>query len=163
MSSPHWQFGPFRLDSDNACLWHDAQALPLTPKAFGVLHYLVAHPDRLVTKDALFEALWPETAVSDAALRVCIGELRKALGETAHTPHYIATVTAAAIASSPRSPRSLRPSRPTGSIPRRAPGQERRPRPTRPRPGLPGRWSAARRFSIACRRPWRRPGRGCAT
>ena len=92
MASPHWLFGPFRLDPDNACLWHGAQARPLTPKAFAVLPYLVTHADRLVTKDALCEALWPETAVSEAALRVCIGELRKALGETAHTTQYIATV-----------------------------------------------------------------------
>jgi len=92
MSSPYWRFGPFRLDPDNACLWHGAQARPLTPKAFAVLLYLVTHADRLVTKDALFEALWPETAVSEAALRVCIGEVRKALGETAHTAQYIATV-----------------------------------------------------------------------
>jgi DNA-binding winged helix-turn-helix (wHTH) protein/tetratricopeptide (TPR) repeat protein len=92
MSSPHWLFAPFRLDPDQACLWHGAQAQRLTPKAFDVLHYLVTHPDRLVTKDELFEALWPQTAVSEAALRVCIGEVRKALGETAHVPSYIATV-----------------------------------------------------------------------
>jgi DNA-binding winged helix-turn-helix (wHTH) protein len=73
MSSPHWLFAPFRLDPDQACLWHGAQAQPLTPKAFDVLHYLVTHADRLVTKDELFEALWPRTAVSEAALRVCIG------------------------------------------------------------------------------------------
>jgi DNA-binding winged helix-turn-helix (wHTH) protein len=35
----------------------------LPPKAFDVLHYLVTHPDRLVTKDELLDALWPETAV----------------------------------------------------------------------------------------------------
>jgi DNA-binding winged helix-turn-helix (wHTH) protein len=86
MPSLHWSFGPFRLDPDNACLWHGAQARPLTPKAFAVLHYLVTHPERLVTKDELFDALWPETSVSEAALRVCIGALRKALGDGAQAP-----------------------------------------------------------------------------
>src|SRR5262245_66435164 len=81
MASPHWLFGPFRLDPDNACLWHGGQARPLTPKAFDVLHFLLMHPDRLITKDEFFDALWPGVVVSEAALRVCIAELRKALGD----------------------------------------------------------------------------------
>ena len=66
--------------------------MPLPPKVFAVLHYLVTHPDRLVTKDELLDAVWPETAVSDAVVRVAIGALRKVLGDTAQTPRYIATV-----------------------------------------------------------------------
>ena len=92
MASPHWLFGPFRLDPDNACLWHGVQTRPLTPKAFGMLQYLVTHANRLITKDELFEALWPDTVVSEAALRICISELRKALGEEARAPQFIATV-----------------------------------------------------------------------
>jgi DNA-binding response OmpR family regulator len=45
MASPQWLFGGFRLDLDNAYLWHGAQAIALTPKAFDVLHYLVTHAD----------------------------------------------------------------------------------------------------------------------
>jgi predicted ATPase/DNA-binding winged helix-turn-helix (wHTH) protein len=92
MPQPHWRFGPFRLDPDQACLWHGAQAVPLTPKAFRVLHHLVTHPHRLITKAELFDAVWPATAVSEAALRVCIGELRHALGDAARAPRYIATM-----------------------------------------------------------------------
>jgi len=92
MASSHWLFGSFRLDPDNACLWHGEQARPLTPKAFNVLQYLVTHADRLITKDELFEVLWPDTVVSEAALRVCIGELRKALDDAARAPQFIATV-----------------------------------------------------------------------
>ena len=62
-ASPQWLFDRFRLDPDHACLWCEAQAIALPPKAFAVLHYLVTHPDRLVTKDELLDALWPETAV----------------------------------------------------------------------------------------------------
>src|SRR5207249_9658114 len=80
MASPHWLFGSFRLDPDNVRLWRGAQAIALTPKAFAVLHYLVTHPDRLVTKDTLLDAVWPETAISDAVVRIAIGELRRALG-----------------------------------------------------------------------------------
>ena len=92
MSSPQWLFADFRLDPDNACLWRGAQAIVLTPKAFEVLHYLVTHPDRLVTKDTLLDAVWPETAVSDAVVRIAIGELRRTLGDTVRAPRFIATV-----------------------------------------------------------------------
>src|ERR671937_1447005 len=92
MSSPQWRFADFRLDPDTACLWRGTQALALTPKAFDVLHYLVTHPDRLVSKDELLDAVWPKTAVSDAVVRVTIGALRKVLGDPAQTPRFIATV-----------------------------------------------------------------------
>jgi class 3 adenylate cyclase/tetratricopeptide (TPR) repeat protein len=92
MTSPHWRFACFRLDPDNACLWRDTEAVPLPPKIFAVLHYLVTHPDRLVRKDELLDAVWPETAVTEAVLRVAIGALRKVLGDTAQTPRFIATV-----------------------------------------------------------------------
>ena len=86
-----WTFGPFTLDPANACLWHGTEAVALPPKVFDVLHYLVTHPDRLVTKDELLDAVWPETAVTDAVVRVAIGTLRKALHDTA-PPRFIATV-----------------------------------------------------------------------
>src|SRR5438132_11028611 len=92
MSSPQWLFGGFRLDLDNARLWRGAQAIALTPKAFEVLHYLVTHPDRLVSKDTLLDAVWPETAISDAVVRMAIGELRRALGDRAQAPRFIVTV-----------------------------------------------------------------------
>jgi DNA-binding response OmpR family regulator len=46
-------FGAFRLDPGNACVWHGQEALRLTPKAFAVLYYLAAHPDRLITRAEL--------------------------------------------------------------------------------------------------------------
>src|SRR5215510_5491187 len=92
MSSAQWCFADFRLDPDNACLWRGTQPIALAPKAFDVLHYLVTHPDRLVTKDTLLDAVWPELAISDVVVRVAIGELRRALGDTAQAPRFIATV-----------------------------------------------------------------------
>ena len=92
MADSQWSFADFRLDPANACLWRGAQAVALTPKVFDVLHYLVTHADRLVTKDALLDAVWPETAVSEGVVRMAIGALRQALGDTARAPRYIATV-----------------------------------------------------------------------
>src|SRR5215510_5129584 len=83
---------PFRLDSTNQILWHGAQAIPLTPKAFSVLRYLLAHPGQLLTKEELLNAAWPGIYVSDAALKVCIRRLRQALGDLSHPPQYIETV-----------------------------------------------------------------------
>src|ERR1044071_3216635 len=90
--APHWVFDPFRFDPDNACVWRGAQAIALTPKAFAVLQYLLEHPGRLITKEALLEAVWPDTAVSDAVLKVRMGEIRKALGDAAQAPRFSATV-----------------------------------------------------------------------
>jgi DNA-binding winged helix-turn-helix (wHTH) protein len=91
-AAPQFHFDPYRLEVRNELLWCGAQALRLTAKAFRVLHYLVEHAGQLVTKDALFEAVWPEMSVSEGVLTNCIGELRKALGDTAQTPRFIATV-----------------------------------------------------------------------
>src|SRR5712691_5455697 len=92
MAAPQWHFEDFRLDPANARLWRGAESLALPPKVLNVLHYLVTHPDRLVTKDELLDTVWPNTAVTDAVVRVAIGTLRKALDDTRQPFHFIATV-----------------------------------------------------------------------
>jgi hypothetical protein len=64
----------------------------MTPKAFGVLAYLLAHQGRLVTKDELLGAVWPGSVVGDAALTVAISEIRRTQGDDARTPRFIETV-----------------------------------------------------------------------
>ena len=93
MSSSHvLHFGPFALDPSNACLWQGAQSLALWPKDFAVLHYLVTHTERLVTKEELLAAVWPETFVSDGVLKGCIRRIRRVLGDDPRTPRFIQTV-----------------------------------------------------------------------
>jgi DNA-binding winged helix-turn-helix (wHTH) protein len=46
------------------------QKIFLRPKTYAVLDFLVRNLDRLVTKDEIMVALWPEAKVVDAALRV---------------------------------------------------------------------------------------------
>src|SRR4029450_10361532 len=87
-----WHFGPFRLDQANATLWRAEQPVTLRPKTFEGLVYMVMHAGQLVTKEALLDAIWPETAVGEALLKTSMNELRKTLGETAKAPQWIATV-----------------------------------------------------------------------
>jgi DNA-binding winged helix-turn-helix (wHTH) protein/predicted ATPase len=86
------RFGPFHLDAENACVWRGSEALHLTPKAFAVLSVLLAHPGRLVTKDELWQSVWPGIAVGDAALTVCIREIRRRLQDDARIPRIVETV-----------------------------------------------------------------------
>ena len=74
-------FDPFSLDLTNECLWRGSQTIKLRPKAFAVLNYLLGRPGQLVTKENLLNAVWPETFVSDAVLKVAIRQLREALGD----------------------------------------------------------------------------------
>jgi DNA-binding winged helix-turn-helix (wHTH) protein/tetratricopeptide (TPR) repeat protein len=85
-------FGSYRLDPVNERLWRGTKLVPLRPKPFALLRYLVAHAGRLVTKAELLRALWPETRVSAEVLKGYIHELRTVLGEKAEAPRFIETV-----------------------------------------------------------------------
>jgi DNA-binding winged helix-turn-helix (wHTH) protein len=86
------RFGPYRFDPAQGQLWRGTHTVKLLPKAVAVLRYFVEHPGQLVTKDDLFQAIWPETVVSEATLTSCIQELRQALRDDARKPRYIETV-----------------------------------------------------------------------
>src|SRR2546428_646534 len=64
----------------------------LRPKTFAVLRCLGEHPGRLVSKEELLRAVWPDTRVSEAGQRDYIRELRKALGDDSGAPQFIETV-----------------------------------------------------------------------
>jgi len=85
-------FPPFRLDVEGGKLWRGNEAVALRPKTYSVLRYLAERPGRLVTKDELLDAVWPGTYVTDGVLKVCIGELRKALGDSSRKPSFIETL-----------------------------------------------------------------------
>jgi predicted ATPase/DNA-binding winged helix-turn-helix (wHTH) protein len=85
-------FRSFRLDLANQCLRRGEHSVPLTPKAFDVLRYLVEQPGRLVTQDEILEALWPKTYVNPEVIRKYIQEIRKVLGDRANKPVFIATL-----------------------------------------------------------------------
>jgi len=84
-------FDRFSLDLVNECLWRAAEAIKIRPKAFSLLNYLLHRPGQLVTKEELLNAVWPETFVTDAVLKVTIGELREALEDDPKSPRFIET------------------------------------------------------------------------
>ena len=85
---------PFRAapGSRNERLWRGAQAVTLRPKPFAVLSCLAQRPGQLLTQGELRRAVWPETAVGEGGLAVCIRELRRALDDSANSPRLIETV-----------------------------------------------------------------------
>ena len=91
MSTPILSFERFRIDTARGQLFDVSGPVPLTPKALALLEYLASHPGRLVKKEELLEAVWPGVFVADGALKVCIREVRRALGDDAHAPKYIET------------------------------------------------------------------------
>ncbi len=91
-ASHGWVFDGFRLARRDERLWRGHEVLPLHPKSFAVLCCLLTQAGQLVTKDRILEAVWPETAVSEAVLHVAIQELRRVLGDRARTPRLIETV-----------------------------------------------------------------------
>ena len=90
--TPSIIIGPFQFDPTDGRLWNDHQDLRLRPKTAAILHYLVTHPGRLITRQELFRHIWPDTSVTNTTLRVRIRELRVALGDQADAPRYIETV-----------------------------------------------------------------------
>src|SRR5258705_416569 len=79
MQANRLQFDRYVLDLDRGCLLLDGNDVALRPKTFGVLRYLAENAGRLVSKEDLFSAVWPNLVVTDDTLVQSIGELRRAL------------------------------------------------------------------------------------
>ena len=87
-----YEFGPYRLEPEEYLLLRGEKALPLAPKAFELLLFLVQNQGRLLTKDQIMQAIWRDSFVEEANLTVWISVLRKTLGEGEGAPQYIETV-----------------------------------------------------------------------
>ena len=91
------EFHPFRLDAVNQCLWRlddngEDKRLPIKPKPFAILRYLVDHAGRLVTQNELLDAVWPDTHVHPDVLKRHVFEVREVLGDDPKNPTYIETL-----------------------------------------------------------------------
>src|SRR5262245_55361453 len=85
-------FGPFRLNVASMQLWRGDDLVTITPKAFDTLLVLIANRDRLLRKEELLAAVWPNSFVSEDSLAQNITVLRRALGDDPNQPQYIATL-----------------------------------------------------------------------
>jgi TolB-like protein/DNA-binding winged helix-turn-helix (wHTH) protein/Tfp pilus assembly protein PilF len=77
-----YAFERFHLDPLRGQLTNGGVAIELRPKSLAVLHYLVAHPQRLVGKDELLAAVWGKVVVTEDSLVQCVREIRHALADT---------------------------------------------------------------------------------
>jgi DNA-binding winged helix-turn-helix (wHTH) protein/predicted ATPase len=78
-----YEFGPFRLEIKERRLLRDGRPVRLRGKVLDTLCVLVSQPGRLITKDELIAAVWPDTVVEENNLAHNINALRKALGDAA--------------------------------------------------------------------------------
>jgi DNA-binding winged helix-turn-helix (wHTH) protein/tetratricopeptide (TPR) repeat protein len=85
-------FGPFELDLATRELRRNGRTIPLQPRVFGLLRYLVEHRDRAVGKQELIEALWAGQQLNAVAVPWTINRARKALGTDPAGHDYIETV-----------------------------------------------------------------------
>ena len=85
-------FEGYCLDLGTRQLLHGKTEVPLSPKAFDLLHMLVDCRTRAVSKAELHDRLWPGTFVTDANLTVLVAELRSALHDRPGAPRFVRTV-----------------------------------------------------------------------
>ncbi|MGA8610853.1 MAG: winged helix-turn-helix domain-containing tetratricopeptide repeat protein [Xanthobacteraceae bacterium] len=76
-----FRFEGHALDMTRGCLLRGQSEIVLRPKSFAVLHYLVSNANRLVSKEEIFKAVWPDVFVTDDSLTQCVREVRAALDD----------------------------------------------------------------------------------
>ncbi len=79
------QFAGYTLDIARNSLRSADRKVALRRKSFELLHYFAENPDRLVTKEELLKAIWPDVAVTEESLTHCVSEVRHAIGDSAQT------------------------------------------------------------------------------
>ncbi len=85
-------FGTYTLNTNTYELHREGQPVPLQPKVFELLIYLIQNRTRVVTRQELLDALWPDQFVSDDALERAMAAVRKAVGDSGRAQQVIKTV-----------------------------------------------------------------------
>ena len=89
---PVFRFGDFVLDGSQRRLLRSGEDVYLPPKTFELLLHLLQNRGRVLTKDELLEAVWPDVNVVENTLAQRIREIREALGDGTHGARFIKTV-----------------------------------------------------------------------
>jgi DNA-binding winged helix-turn-helix (wHTH) protein/tetratricopeptide (TPR) repeat protein len=90
--SAAYEFGDFRLEADKRLLFRRGEVVRLRPRVFDTLLHLVRHQGKVVSKEELMRAVWPDTAVEENNLNQNISILRRVFGENRWENRYISTV-----------------------------------------------------------------------
>jgi DNA-binding winged helix-turn-helix (wHTH) protein len=77
-----YEFGPYRIDTDERLLHRNGDLVALPPKAVETLLALIGSAGRMVEKGDLMKVVWPDTFVEEGALTRNVSLLRKTLGDT---------------------------------------------------------------------------------
>jgi class 3 adenylate cyclase/tetratricopeptide (TPR) repeat protein len=85
-------FGDCALDTGLYALHRAGHSIRLRPKVFQVLTYLLAHRERVVSRQELCEQVWPDQFISDAALESAIRGVRRAIGDSGRAQQLIQTL-----------------------------------------------------------------------
>ncbi|WP_104016882.1 winged helix-turn-helix domain-containing tetratricopeptide repeat protein [Roseovarius nitratireducens] len=85
-----YRFDGFVLEREQG-LFRNGAEVPLEPKSFALLLYLVEYRDRVISRDELIEHIWDEPVVSEAAVSTQIRAIRRALGDTNVQQKFIRT------------------------------------------------------------------------
>lgn len=87
-----YQFNNYEIDTENFTLKYNEIKIDVEPRVFDLIHYLIAHKDRLVTRDELFQNIWEGRTVLDATLSNHIKNARGALGDNGQAQKVIKTI-----------------------------------------------------------------------
>ncbi|HWR65451.1 MAG TPA: response regulator transcription factor [Bellilinea sp.] len=81
------------LDSVEKVVWKADHRIRLTRKEFGILEYLMRHPNEVISQEELLEHVWGSlTNIFSNTIRVHIQSLREKLGDNSENSKYIATI-----------------------------------------------------------------------
>jgi len=80
-----YRFNRFTLDLTRGCLGVAGREIELRPKCFDVLRHLLENSNRLISKEELVAAAWPQVVVTDESLARCISDVRAAIADHNHS------------------------------------------------------------------------------
>jgi DNA-binding winged helix-turn-helix (wHTH) protein len=86
------RFADCVVDTDRRQIFRGGRAAALSSKAYQLLALLIEARPKALEKEKLYHQLWPDTFVVPANLANLIGEIRAALGDSAHRPRFIRTL-----------------------------------------------------------------------
>ncbi len=89
---PKFQVGDWQVEPELNRIVQADRIVQIEPKVMDVLVFLASYPGEVCPKDTIIKAVWPDTFVSDDVLAYSISELRKAFGDNARDPSFIATI-----------------------------------------------------------------------